>query len=285
MERQTENIKLILSKDFEKELFEASLHTLKDNDSKLRFNNFAYSIRELSRHFLHRLAPDKNVQTCCWYKKETENGLPTRAQRIKYAIQGGIPDDIIDNLGIDTNGFQQSVKAIKQSIDLLSRYTHINADVFNMKNEEVEQKSIEILSDFELFVESIKACRIQLIKLLEGKLEEEAVNSVIFSSFENIDSLAPHYSLDEVYVDMYSVIEINEDEIVVEVQGEIGVTLQWGSNSERSNGDGHDIEESFPFGTKIRYLIGEDFPEDNPEVDEPWVDTSKWEIHPEDELQ
>jgi len=41
-----------LSGNFEHDLFEASLHNLDDSSNKLRFNNFAYSIRELTRHIL-----------------------------------------------------------------------------------------------------------------------------------------------------------------------------------------------------------------------------------------
>lgn len=43
---------------FEKDLLEAALKNLEDGKSKLRLNNFAYSARELTRHYLKRLAPD-----------------------------------------------------------------------------------------------------------------------------------------------------------------------------------------------------------------------------------
>ena len=55
---KAEKIKQLLSNQFEQDLFEASLASLNDRTNKLRFNNFAYSIRELSRHFLS-LSTDK----------------------------------------------------------------------------------------------------------------------------------------------------------------------------------------------------------------------------------
>jgi len=284
MEKQIANIKSILTEDFESELFLASLDSLNDKGNKLRFNNFAYSIRELSRHFLHRLAPNENVQACTWYTKETENGLPTRAQRIKYAVQGGITDALLKGYGIDTAHFLKSVKAIKQSIDVLSKYTHINPDVFNLEHIEIEKRSTSVLSDFGNFVVSMVSCRSQLMALLEGKIEEAAIDTVIRASFENIDSIAPHYSLEEAYVNSYTVVEINEDQIIVAVEGEINVTLSWGSCSDRNNGDGHDVEDTFPFSTIVRYWINEDFPDEEPEVDAPGVDTSKWDINPDDEF-
>lgn len=48
--------KSLIKTQFEQELCEAAFDNLQTK-SKLRFNNFAYSIRELSRHILHRLAP------------------------------------------------------------------------------------------------------------------------------------------------------------------------------------------------------------------------------------
>lgn len=39
---------------------------------------------------------------------------------------------------------------------------------------------------------------------------------------------------------------------------------------------GADIEESFPFETKIKYEISEDFPSSNYDIEEYGVDTSKW---------
>lgn len=283
MEKQIQKIKSILSDHFEQELFDASLICLNESQNKLRFNNFAYSIRELLRHFLQRLSPDSNVQACSWFTKETENGKPTRAQRVKYAIQGGIDDYLLTQLEIDSQEFQVFTIAIKKSIDTLNKYTHISPNVFNLDSVDVETKSKEIISNFGNFVTAIDSCRTQVLELLEGKIEDEAIDAVISASFENIDSLASHYSIDGVYIENYYVEEINENEIVIAVEGEINVTLSWGSNSERRSGDGHDVTDAFPYSTRVRYFIEEDFFEHTPEVDEPGVDTSKWEINPEDE--
>ena len=43
---KAEKIKQLLSNQFEQDLFEALLASLNDRTNKLRFNNFAYSIRE-----------------------------------------------------------------------------------------------------------------------------------------------------------------------------------------------------------------------------------------------
>lgn len=74
------DIKRLLTSQFETDLFKASLASLNEIGNKLRYNNFAYFIRELSRHFLHRLAHEQNVKNCSWYKKETEDRKPARSQ-------------------------------------------------------------------------------------------------------------------------------------------------------------------------------------------------------------
>ncbi|QRQ63462.1 pPIWI-associating nuclease domain-containing protein [Sphingobacterium multivorum] len=283
MKKSIIKIQSILTDKFEQELFEASVSSLEDMGNKIRFNNFAYSIRELSRHFLHRLAPDEIVKSCRWFKQETENGKPSRAQRIKYAIQGGIDDELLKLFGIEFSSLQKSAKAIKNSIDSLSRYTHINEEDFNLSDVEVTKRSVGILADFETFVEAINSCREQVMNLVEDKIEDEAIDAIISTSFENVDSLAQHYSLDAASVLGYWVEEISAEEIVVAVEGEVEVTLSWGSSSDRRNGDGHEVEDTFPFGTRIRYSIGEDYPNEDPEVDEPGVDTSKWDINPDNE--
>lgn len=66
-----------LSTQFERDLFRAAIKNITHSSSPIRFNNFAYAIRELTRHVLKRLAPDENVLKSQWYKNELEieNGI------------------------------------------------------------------------------------------------------------------------------------------------------------------------------------------------------------------
>jgi hypothetical protein len=269
-------IKKILTSQFETDLFEASLESLQDKNNKLRYNNFAYSIRELSRHFLHTLSPESNIKRCGWYKTETTDDKPTRAQRIKYAIQGGISDEILENWGFDIEELKETITSIKKTIDSLSKYTHINADVFNLNDEDIEKNSFEVLTAFRKFVETIDNYKEQLKKFLDGHIEEHMITSVVSNFFENVDRLAPHHSLNYSDVSNYKISEINDQEIIVDVSGYLHVTLEYGSRKERREGDGLDLEESFPFETKIKYEIDENFPSDKYEIDEYDVDTSEW---------
>jgi len=271
-----DQIKKILSSEFETELFEFAIYNLNDKGNKLRYNNFAYSIRELSRHFLHRLAPDENVKECDWFVVITENGLPTRTQRIKYAIQGGINDEILDDLGLDSAELNEEVKSIKKTIDSLSKYTHINPESFDLKDEEINDMSAKVLTEFKNFAERIESYRDDLRQFLDGKIEEHMIDGVISNFYENVDMLAPHHSLDYSEISEYHIIEINQSSIVVEVFGDIHFTLEYGSRKERREGDGLDLHESFPFQTKIFYEISSDFPSNKYEIEEFDVDTEEW---------
>lgn len=102
------------------------------------------------------------------------------------------------------------------------------------------------------------------------------ISSVVSNFFENVDSLAPHHSLEYCDVSDYHISEISDQEIVVDVFGDLHVTLEYGSRQERREGDGFDLEQSFPFETKIRYEICEDFPSERYEVDDYDADTSEW---------
>ena len=92
------NIEELLNSDFQIELFKATIQNLNDKTNKLQLNNYAYSMRELSRHFLKSLAPDIDVIACSWYRNETEKKDEiSRGERIKYAIQGGLDNNFVNN--------------------------------------------------------------------------------------------------------------------------------------------------------------------------------------------
>lgn len=276
MSSTIQKIKSLLKSDFENQLFDASLNNLQDKTNKLRYHNFCYSIRELSRHFLHSLSPDDLVYNCTWFKVETDNGLPTRAQRIKYSIQGGFSDITLDSLGFDIESLKETIKEIKTIIDSLSKYTHINPENFQLTDIEINSNSQKVLETFELLVEKINEYREDLKQFLDGVIEEDMIDSIISNSYQNVDMLAPNFSIDYGEVEYYYIEKISDIEVIVVVNGYLHVTLEYGSRNERRNDDGLDINESFPFETKIRYSIEEVFPSSSFDVDEFDVDTSSW---------
>ncbi|WP_460065289.1 pPIWI-associating nuclease domain-containing protein [Pseudomonas sp. S2_H08] len=237
---------LIGDNAFELDLYEAAARNLTDEENKLRFNNFAYAMRELSRHILHRLAPDSEVLQCGWYKNVTNrtDGI-SRVQRAIYATQGGLLDDYVRNtLHLDPTAAH---KALQTAIDGLSRYTHIELDVFDLAPEEVERLAQETTEAIAGLADAINACRNNVIDGLEDAIHEGAIQEIVGDSLPSVDELATHFSLEDVYVDSSVITDITHDTIHFLVTGSISVVLQWGSNSDLRNGDGAELAQDFNF--------------------------------------
>ena len=86
--------------DFSAQVLTGALAVVAVPNNPIRLNQFAAAMRELFGHTLHALAPDANVTKCEWFKRVPTTNGPTRRQRAKYATQGGLSDDYIDEIGM-----------------------------------------------------------------------------------------------------------------------------------------------------------------------------------------
>lgn len=202
---------------------------------------------------------------------QTDNGKPTRTQRIKYAIQGGITDQILENLGFDTNELNDEIKIIKNTINDLSKYTHINKETFNLTDDEIKKNSELVLNSFKKFAEKIESYRVQLKNFLDGIIDEQMIDGVLANYYENVDLIASRHYVNYSEIYEYKIVEITHNSIIVEVFGSVHFTLEYGSKE-----DGLELYNAFPFQTKIIYKIDDDFPSSDYEIEEFDVDTREW---------
>lgn len=272
-----EHIKSIansLESEFEKEFFNASIENLNDTKNKLRFNNFAYSMRELIRNVLDRLAPTSSVISCEWFSNETnEKGKVSRGERVKYAVQGGINDSYLSKeLNLNLKDIK---KSFKDSVSILSKYTHVNTNTFNVNGTDTDQYTESTLSALnDLFI-LIKALRKKVISTLEEHIEESVVGEALYETIDSIDVLATHHYIEEVYVDKVHIECIDHEYIHILASGHIGVELQWGSNSDLRNDNGALIQQSFPLTCELKSRTNS--PEEfEPELATLAVNTSSW---------
>jgi len=231
---------------FEKELFNAALANINDSSNKLRLNNFAYAIRELSRHFLKRLAPDEEVKKCPWYKNIIgDPNKISRRERIIYAIQGGLDNNYIRNkLKIDPT---QTLKKFSNIIDKLNSYTHINHNTFNVSNSDIEiskSEILEVLMELFSFIETSKKA---IVEPLQEQIDDEVFAKAIFETSSTIDACATHHIVEDVEVYEHEITIIDSNRIHITAHGNIGVELQFGSNGDLKRGDGALNSHSFPF--------------------------------------
>jgi Predicted pPIWI-associating nuclease len=272
---KTDPIRPWLESGFEAELFEAALKNLNDHANPLRFNNFAYSVRETIRHVLKRLAPDHQVLLCRWYKNETEkqDGI-TRTQRAYFAVQGGLSDEYVKNsLGLDS---EAAHKALGKAIDQLSKYTHIEPSTFRVHSAQVERLAADTLTAVASVFQTIDECRRRILESLEAQIDAAAVDGVLSDSLPGLVDIASHFSVEEVSVGSVKVTGIDHVHVHIEVTGSIDCVLQFGSNSDVRRGDGAEIPQSFPFMCRLFCPVEAT---DELEVieDSVGVDTREWE--------
>jgi len=263
----------LTNSDFEKELLSASLDNLLDKTNKLRFNNFACAIRELSRHILYNLSPDKEVTNCLWYKNETKIlGQPSRAERVKYAIQKGLPDSFVKTF----YDIEEHIYDIKETLETLNKYTHVNADTFGVIESDVNRLTKEVLDTFKRFAIGID----DFHKIFKSKLEEQidrvVLEHTIEETFDDIDILATHHSIEEHETSSYSITEIDSSNIFIDANGSLSIRLQYGSDGDFARGDGAEIYTSFPFECSLQIIINKVFSKSEYKTLSFKVDTDDW---------
>ena len=243
-----------LPAQFERDLLHAAIENITRSNSPIRFNNFAYALRELTRHVLKRLAPDENILKSQWYKNELEieNGI-TRPQRIYYAIHGGLePLYVQGTLGIDIPAFK---KRFIEIIDRLNKYTHIEIQTFRL-NEEVTfiyaNQTLEVLLELFGFRAETKE---NLSEALHENVDTALFDVVFEETFSEIDILATHHTLEYIYIESLDIISIDHDFVYFEATGSIDYKMQWGSNSDLARGDGLEFNELFPFKCQVNSSV------------------------------
>lgn len=275
--KDTNELKELLKSDFQRELLNASIDNINDSKNKLRFNNFAYSMRELSRHILQSLSTDQDILNCSWYKNETSkpNGI-SRGQRIKYSIQGGLEDNFVDSELIEITKINSIKKKLKGSIDLLSKYTHVNPNTFDIPDMEMIRLSEEVMQHLIEFSKTIIDSRKMIISEIDEKIDDEFIQHSISESIDEVDFLATHHNVEEISVDHTEIAKILSDRIIIDVEGFVSVRLQWGSNSDLRKDIGAEMYNSFPYKSTVEVKLNGSFEDAKVEIENFNVNTDSW---------
>ena len=246
-----QNILPYLETSFEKSLLEAALYNLSDSSNKLRLNNFAYATRELTRHFLARLAPDAEVHNAPWFKpyNSEKPEMITRDQRIKYAIQGYLSDEFREEK-LDVN-LEKVSSSLKKSIDDLSKYTHVNPSTFDVDNKTIVNVSYNIMEDTLRFFMTIMDARIQVERAIYACINEEMVSKFYYETIDEIGILATHYEVLGYLVTNLIPLKKDDKNIIMQADGLVNVRLQYGSDGDMRRGNGHETEIKLPFTSKF----------------------------------
>lgn len=264
----------ILLDGFETELLDAAFINLL-TPNPLRLNNFAYALRELTRHLLHRLAPSDELKNCIWFKPEltSKTGI-TRNHRIKFAIQGGLSDFYVTNkLKIDDLN-DVSINLVK-IISELSNYTHVEHSTFNTELTQVEDVATKCLDATLHFVQKINELRVLVAERLFDDVNSVLLDRINSESVEELMELSTHQFIEEIDPNKVVVVRIGVKSLKMQIDGTMHAMLMYGSASDRRNDDGAEIPVRFPVYSEMEVHfkppLGSEI-----DLDVFRVDTSSW---------
>src|SRR5919106_954629 len=118
-------------------------------------------------------------------------------------------------------------------------------------------------------------CRAAILEPVGEALDDAAVDALLSETILEVDELATHHSVQEVYVDRVVVHSIGSHFITYRATGSVSVVLQWGSNSDLRRGDGAELGQAFPFRCDISTSLDDPWKLDFSET-EFGVDTREW---------
>lgn len=243
-------IRTYLVGDFEEKFFGACLANLREEENVLRVNNFAYAMRELIRNVLDRLAPKEVVMRAPWYvQNEDVKDGPTRMQRIKYAIQGWLTDEALhEQLHMDVT---EVLKNLKNSINELSKYTHVEPETFDVDEIIGEELSNKVMKHVVNLFETIKEEKQAVHNAVMECVDEDMIGQFYQTTNPEIDILSTHHEIEGYWVNEIEKEDDGKGNVHVSVTGSVDVRLQFGSNGDMRRGIGWETNESFPFKSEL----------------------------------
>jgi hypothetical protein len=230
-------------------------------------------MRILFEHLMGRLAPEDEVVKAPWFKPERDDGKANRGQRVIFAIQGGLSDAFVkDDLKVDLPPLR---KRLVTAFAELSRHVHGGENTIIRDQSDQDVVVDRIVSDMGTFLDALRERREAVLMPIAEALDDAAVDALLSETMLEVDELATHHSVDELYVESVIVSAIGADKITYRVTGSVEVTLQWGSDSDLRRGDGAESSQSFPFQCEFQLPVDDLSNLDNAELSR-GVDTSKW---------
>lgn len=271
--QQLETLKPKAIDDFSRSCLEAARRAMDDRENPLRLNFFSTAMRILFEHMMDTLAPIEDVMRSAWFKPEKDDGKPTRGQRIIYAIQGGLSEDFVtEKLEVDPAPLRKRLLA---AVDECSK--HVHGREYSMISDPDHQDALATatIAAVGSLLDAIPFCRAAVLEPINEALDEAAVGALLYETILEIDELATHHYIQEIYVGHTTVQTIGPATITYRSTGSIDVILQFGSNSDLRNDMGAEIPQTFPFFCEFDVSLSDPWELENSEP-RYGVDVSSW---------
>lgn len=248
-------LKHLAPDEFSKNLLDSAAGVIGDHGNFLRLNYFSVAVRVFFEHIMGTLSPDAEVSTCPWFQLEKEQDKPTRSQRVKYWLQGGLSDEfLVDELGLNPEPLR---KRLMQAFNRLSKHVHVRENTVVLDPTLQSAEIVRAVSAVEELLLSYHDCRNELLEPLIETLDEEAVDALMSETIGEIDELASHHYLEEICTEDTRVLDIGARFVKYQASGTVSVLLQYGSNSDVRRGDGAEMNTSFPFAVEFEVPVEE----------------------------
>lgn len=192
--KDCEQIKKYLKGEFEKDFIDACMRNLGDVGNPLRLSNFSYSLRELLREVLSDRAPDERVRNCEWFIPDirSKNGI-TRKHRVKYSIQGGLPDRLLNNKMLKL--VEDAETSVQKQNNRLNEFTHITKDVLYGKKD-IEALSETALTIFFNLLKSIEEARYSFGLMVTSRVMDKLyLEKVLSDAYRKIEGIPTQHDL------------------------------------------------------------------------------------------
>lgn len=236
----TEEFKELFSDEFEQKLIQSAYARFNDLNDPLRCNLFSLISRELIRILLVRIAPDQDVISTNWFNPSVNNGKPTRADRLRYALIGRTTDNVVaKHATLDVSNHTKDLVGI---VNNLSKYAHISPGTVglsivssNKYLEDVEDGLIQFCVKYFEIRDFIKR---KIYEITHEEINQKLINEIPCE----LDALSSNTIFDYAYIEQVEGININSTSMSITGHGQVEIELNYGSSD-----DGYSSDDSYPF--------------------------------------
>jgi hypothetical protein len=222
---------------FEQTLTRSAYARFNDLNDPLRCNLFSLIARELIRVFLVRVAPDIDVASTKWFDPSINNGSPTRADRLRYALTGRIADEVVDDHeSLNVGNLCRELLII---IDELSKYTHISPETMNLGIATANAYLADVEDVIILFCNKYYEVRSyikdKVYEITQGEINDKLQDELP----EELDELSSHTAFQCAVVEEVEDINISSTSMSISGRGYVEVELNYGSGEDGVSSDDH----------------------------------------------
>jgi len=245
-----------LENEFERDVYTGALRNYCTMGNPIRFNNFAFVMRELLTKIVDRRAPIEDVKLAKWYKKESDEYEVTRKQQLKFCAQGyflesNLPDWVEEIIELFLKDYANLYRKLNQ-------YTHISEKYKGL----APQKAFEFLKDlvviFSSILETLDEIKSHITQEIESSVQGVVFNKLVFESHEALIELSGQTIVAGVYVEEYSLSRVEPSMVIFEGEGYVECELNYGSKNDGVS-LGHTVPFSFILASNFEDIKNLDF--------------------------